>query len=152
MHVNAERRDSGELRGTGVDVTIKDLARMIEQDEGGSVVLVSSITAVSGGSANVSYTTAKAALLGLSRHIAVNYARYGIRCNAILPGATDTEMVRTTFLTSPEIEAEWINKTALKRLGTPEDQAKVAVFLASDLSSHITGEAIVVSAGEMMSQ
>ncbi len=73
-------------------------------------------------------------------------------CNAILPGATDTEMIRKAFLTSPEVEKEWIEKTALKRLGKPEDVARVAVFLASKLSDHITGEGIVVSASEMMSQ
>jgi NAD(P)-dependent dehydrogenase (short-subunit alcohol dehydrogenase family) len=84
--------------------------------------------------------------------LALELGCHGINVNAILPGATDTEMVRSTFLTSPEVEEEWINKTALKRLGQPEDQAKAAVFLASSLSDHITGEAIVVSAGEMMTQ
>jgi enoyl-[acyl-carrier-protein] reductase (NADH) len=61
-------------------------------------------------------------------------------------------MIRSTFLTSPDIEEEWIDKTALKKLGKPEDVAKAALFLASGLSSHITGEVLIVSAGEMMSQ
>ncbi len=98
------------------------------------------------------YCATKAAILGLNRVLALELGPLGINVNAICPGATDTEMVRSTFLTSPEIEKEWIEKTALKRLGKPEDQARVAVFLASELSSHITGEALIVSAGEMMSQ
>jgi NAD(P)-dependent dehydrogenase (short-subunit alcohol dehydrogenase family) len=88
----------------------------------------------------------------MNRVLALELGPYGINVNAILPGVTDTEMVRDTFLTSPEIEKEWIEKTALKRLGKPRDQAKVVIFLASELSDHITGEAIIVSAGEMMSQ
>jgi NAD(P)-dependent dehydrogenase (short-subunit alcohol dehydrogenase family) len=98
------------------------------------------------------YCATKAAILGLNRVLALELGPHGITVNAILPGATDTEMVRSTFITSPEVEREWIEKTALKRLGRPEDQARVAVFLASELSSHVTGEGIVVSAGEMMSQ
>jgi NAD(P)-dependent dehydrogenase (short-subunit alcohol dehydrogenase family) len=75
-----------------------------------------------------------------------------MKCNAICPGATDSVMLRSTIVTSPEIEREWIEKTALKKLGQPEDQAKVAVFLASELSDHMTGEALIVSAGEIMGQ
>ncbi len=91
-------------------------------------------------------------MLGFNRILAAELGPYGINCNSILPGATDTEMVRSTFLTSKEVEQEWIDKTALKRLGKPRDIARVALFLASYLSDHITGEGIVVSAGEMMSQ
>lgn len=98
------------------------------------------------------YCASKSAVIGLTRVTALELGEYGINCNAICPGATDTEMVRNTFITSPEIEREWIDKTALKRLGKPEDMAKVALFLASELSDHITGESLIVSAGEMMSQ
>ena len=98
------------------------------------------------------YNSSKSAILGFTRVAALELGPYGINCNAICPGATDTEMVRSTFLTSPQIEQEWIDKTALKRLGKPEDMAKVALFLASDLSDHMTGEALIVSAGELMSQ
>jgi NAD(P)-dependent dehydrogenase (short-subunit alcohol dehydrogenase family) len=64
----------------------------------------------------------------------------------------ETEMIRKTFLTSPEIEKHWIDKTALKRLGQPDDIAKISLFPAIDLSDHITGEALIVSAGELMGQ
>ena len=98
------------------------------------------------------YCASKSAVNGLVKVAALEFGPMGIRVNAICPGATDTEMVRKNFLTSPEIEREWIEKTALKRLGQPEDQARVALFLASILSDHVTGETLVVSAGEMMTQ
>jgi 3-oxoacyl-[acyl-carrier protein] reductase len=98
------------------------------------------------------YCASKSAIIGLTRVTALELGPYGVNCNAICPGATDSVMLRSTIVTSPEIEREWIDKTALKKLGQPEDQAKVAVFLASDLSDHMTGEALIVSAGEIMGQ
>ena len=125
--------------------------RMVKQ-KSGRIINISSCSAKKPSPGEAAYCATKAAILGLNRTLAAELGSYGITVNAILPGATDTEMVRRTFLTSPEIEEQWINKTALKRLGQPRDQAKVAVFLASSLADHITGEAIVVSAGEMMTQ
>lgn len=98
------------------------------------------------------YCSSKSAVIGLTRVTALELGIYGVTCNAICPGATDSQMLRSTILTSPEIEQEWINKTALKRLGQPEDQARVAVFLGSELSNHMTGESLIVSAGEIMTQ
>ena len=125
--------------------------QMVKQG-GGRIINMSSCSARKATPEEGAYCATKAAILGLNRVLALELGVHGINVNAICPGATDTEMVRRTFLTSPEIEQEWIDKTALKRLGTPRDQARVAVFLASELSTHITGEALVVSAGEMMSQ
>jgi NAD(P)-dependent dehydrogenase (short-subunit alcohol dehydrogenase family) len=125
--------------------------RMVKQ-KSGRIINISSCSAKKPSPGEAAYCATKAAILGLNRTLAVELGCHGVNVNAILPGATDTEMVRSTFLTSPEVEEEWVSKTALKRLGRPEDQAKVAVFLASSLADHITGEAIVVSAGEMMSQ
>ena len=84
--------------------------------------------------------------------IALEMGPYGISCNAICPGITDTEMVRGSYLTSPEIEKEWAEKNVLKRLGKVEDHAKAVLMLASDFADYITGESIIVSAGEIMSQ
>jgi NAD(P)-dependent dehydrogenase (short-subunit alcohol dehydrogenase family) len=125
--------------------------QMVEQGSG-KIINVSSCTGKKAAFGEGAYSATKAAILGMNRVLALELGPYGINVNAILPGVTDTEMVRNEFLTSPEIEKEWIEKTALKRLGKPCDQAKVAIFLASELSDHITGEALIVSAGEMMSQ
>jgi glucose 1-dehydrogenase len=126
--------------------------RQMVTQGGGRIINMSSCSAKKATPNEAAYCATKAAILGLNRVLALELGPHGINVNAICPGATDTEMVRSTLLTSPEVEREWIDKTALKRLGTPEDQARVAVFLASELSAHITGEALVVSAGEMMSQ
>ncbi len=125
--------------------------QMVKQGVG-RIINMSSCSAKKASAEEAAYCATKAAILGLNRVLALELGPHGVNVNAICPGATDTEMVRSTFLTSPEIEKEWIDKTALKRLGRPEDQARVAVFLASELSAHITGEALIVSAGEMMSQ
>jgi len=128
------------------------VGRQMVKQGSGRIINMSSCSAKKATPNEAAYCATKAAILGLNRVLALELGPHGINVNAVCPGATDTEMVRSTFLTSPEIEREWIDKTALKRLGTPEDQARVAVFLASELSAHITGEALVVSAGEMMSQ
>jgi NAD(P)-dependent dehydrogenase (short-subunit alcohol dehydrogenase family) len=128
------------------------VGRQMVKQKGGRIINMSSCSAKKATPNEAAYCATKAAILGLNRVLALELGPHGINVNAICPGATDTEMVRSMFLTSPEIEQEWIEKTALKRLGSPEDQARVAVFLASELSAHVTGEALVVSAGEMMSQ
>lgn len=125
---------------------------MVRQGKGGKIINISSCSGKKADSLQAAYNSSKSAIIGLTRVTALELGLHGINCNAICPGATDTEMVRSSFLTSPEVEREWIGKTALKRLGRPQDMAKVAVFLASELSDHITGEALVVSAGELMSQ
>ena len=128
------------------------VGRQMVKQKAGRIINMSSCSGKKATANEAAYCATKAAILGLNRVLALELGPHGINVNAICPGATDTEMVRSTFLTSPKIEREWIEKTALKRLGTPEDQARVAVFLASELSAHITGEALIVSAGEMMSQ
>lgn len=127
-------------------------AREMVKRKSGKIIHISSCSAKKPTLEEAAYSAAKAGVLGFNRILAAELGPYGINCNSILPGATDTEMVRSTFLTSKEVEQEWIDKTALKRLGKPRDIARVALFLASYLSDHITGEGIVVSAGEMMSQ
>jgi NAD(P)-dependent dehydrogenase (short-subunit alcohol dehydrogenase family) len=126
--------------------------REMVKKKSGKIIHISSCSAKKPSPEEAAYSAAKAGILGFNRVLAAELGAHGINCNSILPGATDTEMIRSTFLTSPEVEKEWIDKTALKKLGKPEDVAKAALFLASDLSSHITGEVLIVSAGEMMSQ
>jgi len=113
------------------------VGRQMVKQKGGRIINMSSCSAKKATPNEAAYCATKAAILGLNRVLALELGPHGINVNAICPGA---------------IEQEWIEKTALKRLGSPEDQARVAVFLASELSAHVTGEALVVSAGEMMSQ
>lgn len=126
--------------------------RVMKTQGSGKIVNMSSCSGKKPSMEEGAYCASKSAIIGLTRVTALELGQFGINCNAICPGATDTEMVRNTFLTSPAIEREWVEKTALKRLGTPQDMAKVALFLASSLSDHMTGESLIVSAGEIMGQ
>jgi NAD(P)-dependent dehydrogenase (short-subunit alcohol dehydrogenase family) len=128
------------------------VGRVMKEQKNGKIVNLSSCSGKKPTPEEAAYCSTKSAVNGFTKVCALELGVYGINVNAICPGATDTEMVRSTFITSPEVEREWIEKTALKRLGRPVDQARVALFLASELSDHITGECIIVSAGEMMSQ
>lgn len=141
-----------EVNVKGTFLFTQAVGKIMIKQKSGKIINMSSCSGKKPTMEEAAYCASKSAIIGLTRVTALELGRYGINCNAICPGATDTEMVRKTFLTSPEIEQEWIDKTALKRLGKPEDMAKVALFLASELSDHITGEALVVSAGELMSQ
>lgn len=123
------------------------LAQMLRQGGGGSIVIVSSITALSGRSANVSYMTAKSGLLGLNRHIAVHYAKHGIRCNAVCPGALE-QTPDWADHPNPARRREMMERAIpLGRLGTPEDIAPMIAFLASDAAGYATGGQFVVDGG-----
>ena len=136
----------------GAFLVTQAVAKVMIKNRSGKIVHISSCSGKKPTVEEAGYCSTKSGLNGFVKVCALELGEYGINVNAVCPGATDTEMVRKTFLTSPEIEQEWIDKTALKRLGTVEDQAKAVLFLSSSLSNHITGEAIIVSAGEMMSQ
>lgn len=94
------------------------------------------------------YTTSKAAVLGLTRHIAREGAPFGINCNSTSPGSMDTEMVRENA--SPERIASEISKIPLGRLGTAEDEANLVLFLASDEAAYITGATVDINGGDLM--
>jgi NAD(P)-dependent dehydrogenase (short-subunit alcohol dehydrogenase family) len=130
----------------------QEVGKVMVRQQSGKIINMSSCSGKKPDKGQAAYNSTKSAVIGLTRVTALELGEYGINCNAICPGATDTEMIRKTFLTSPEVEKHWIDKTALKRLGQPDDIAKVALFLASGLSDHITGEALIVSAGELMGQ
>ncbi len=132
----------------GVMLTCKHaLAQMVEQGSGGSIVIISSITGVNGRSANVSYMTGKTGLLGLNRYIAVHYAKHGIRCNAVLPGALERTPNHDRHPNASG-RAEAMNSTIpLGRMGTPEDIAPTVVFLSSDQAAYASGAQFVIDGG-----
>lgn len=116
----------------------------------GKIVNISSLaarsTSVLGGAA---YTSAKAGLLGFSRHLAREAAPYGINVNAICPGATDTPMTRAGAANAEHFEQ--VGKAVpLGRWGVPLDQAQAVLFLASDAASFITGATLDVNGGQVM--
>ena len=110
----------------------------------GAIINVSSMWGLVGSSCEVHYSTAKAALIGMTKALAKELGPSGIRVNAIAPGVIDTDM-NSGY--SEEDIAELVDKTPLMRVGTPEDIAQVAYFLASDSSAFVTGAVINASGG-----
>lgn len=123
---------------------------MIKQGKGGCIINIAAASARKADRKHAAYSSSKAAIICFTRILALELGEYGIRANAILPGATMTEMLQDVFDKVPGIREELIAKTALGKLGDPQDQANAALFLASDLASHITGEYLIVSGGEFM--
>ncbi|HVO19872.1 MAG TPA: SDR family oxidoreductase [Anaeromyxobacter sp.] len=149
------RRDWEELFAvnvTGTFLMTREVGRIMSVRRRGRIVNISSCSARKADPGQAAYNASKSAIVGLTRVTALELGRQGVTCNAVLPGATDTEMIRSSFLTTPGAEREWIERTALKRLGRPEDVARVVLFLVSPLAGHVTGESIVVSGGELMTQ
>jgi NAD(P)-dependent dehydrogenase (short-subunit alcohol dehydrogenase family) len=124
--------------------------QMIAQGKGGSIINISSCSARKADRKHAAYSASKAAIITFTRILALEVGQYGIRANSILPGATMTEMLQGVFENVPGIREELIAKTTLGKLADPKDQANAAVFLASDMATHITGEYLVVSGGEFM--
>jgi 3-oxoacyl-[acyl-carrier protein] reductase len=110
----------------------------------GRIVNMASVAGTLGGFGQASYATTKAGLLGLTRTLALEGARHGITCNAIVPGVIGTEAFG---FVAPAMQERMIKRTALRRLGEPQDVANAITFLCSDLASYITGVALNVSGG-----
>jgi 3-oxoacyl-[acyl-carrier protein] reductase len=109
------------------------------RQKGGSIINMSSVVGVSGNAGQANYSASKAGMIGLAKSIAKELGSRGVRANAIAPGFIITEM---TAQLSEAVRKEWEEKIPLRRGGTPEDVANVATFLASDLSSYVTGQVI----------
>lgn len=132
----------------GVYLTCKHgLAQMVRQGEAGAIVIVSSVTALNGRSANGAYLSGKHGLLGLNRYIAVHYAKHGIRCNAVCPGALERTPNHDQHPDPDGREETLRNRIPLGRPGQPEEIAPVITFLCTDAAGYMTGANVVVDGG-----
>jgi NAD(P)-dependent dehydrogenase (short-subunit alcohol dehydrogenase family) len=115
---------------------------------GGSIVTISSGTSTIGESTRVAYGVAKAGLNQLTRHLAVRYGRDGIRANAIAPGFILTETAKAQVPADVQVRLAEANPT--RRLGTPDDIARVVVFLCSDAAAYVNGQVLHVDGGHQI--
>ena len=114
-------------------------SKLMARQKSGSIINMSSVVGVSGNAGQCNYSASKAGMIGLAKSIAKEMGPRGIRANAIAPGFIITEM---TNALSDEVKEGWYKMIPLRRGGTPEDVAKVALFLASDMSSYVSGQVI----------
>ena len=115
------------------------------KNNGGSIVNIASISGTVPDISRIGYGVSKSAVNNITQQIAMQYARFNIRCNAVLPGMTATDAVKNSM--SEEFQKSFLSHVPLNRMGTPEDIANAVAFFASDESAYITGNIMEVSSG-----
>lgn len=116
-------------------------AKLMMRQKSGSIINMASIMGTNGNKGQIVYSSSKGAVISLTKSAAKELAPYNIRVNALAPGIIDTDMFRSI---GKEKQQDKIESIGMNRLGTPEDVAKACVFLASDMSSYITGQVLGV--------
>lgn len=127
--------------------TVKAVQRHFLKQRSGVIINMSSVVGESGNAGQANYAASKAGLNGFTKSVAKELGSRNIRCNAIAPGFIETEM---TAKLDENTRKSWTESIPLRRAGTPEDVANLAVFLASDMASYITGQVINVCGGMQM--
>ena len=117
------------------------------RQRGGSIINMSSVVGVHGNAGQANYSASKAGMIALAKSVAQEMGSRGVRANSIAPGFIETAM---THQLPEDVRQDWMQKIPLRRGGQAEDVANVAVFLASDLSSYVTGQVIQVDGGMNM--
>lgn len=123
---------------------VKAASRQFMKQKHGSIINISSVVGLKGNAGQSNYSASKAGIIGFTKSIALEFGSRNIRSNAIAPGFIETEM---TEKLDPLVVQSWRDAIPLRRGGKPSDVADVAVFLASDMSSYVTGQVIQVDGG-----
>ncbi len=132
---------------TAVFRIVRACTPLLKHASAGRIITIGSVMSSFGEAGMAAYAAAKHGVLGLTRAVAIELGPHGVTANCIQPGAILTGITRPAFAANPAFGDYWQQKAALKRLGTPEDIADVASFLASDDARFVTGAAIVVDGG-----
>ncbi len=141
-----EFRRVTDVNLVGPFLVARSVGRCMVQRRGGSVINVASMLGLVGLAGRPAYTAAKGALLQLTRTLALEWAPFGVRVNALCPGPFVTE-INTVVLEDPQARAFFLERIPLGRWGRPEELGPAAVFLASDAGSFMTGAALVIDGG-----
>jgi NAD(P)-dependent dehydrogenase (short-subunit alcohol dehydrogenase family) len=139
--------ESMEIMSTGVFLCCREFGKALRERGGGAIVNLSSMNALAGFPMRLAYSAAKAAVVSITQTLAVEWAGYGIRVNAVAPGVTKTEMVQYAIDQGQLAIDPYIGHTPMRRFGEPEEIAQTILFLASKRSSFITGQVIVPDGG-----
>ncbi len=148
----AETADEVWRRVLGVNLdamffTSRALIPQMLENGGGAIVNVASTAGLNGGNGGAAYTTSKHGVIGFTRQLCFDYARHGLRCNALCPGAVETGMTKEIFA-SPSAEVmKAVESAPIGRWAQPEELATAALFLASDDASFVNGAVYVVDGG-----
>ena len=126
---------------------IKAAARPMMKQRSGSIINIASVVGVMGNAGQANYTASKAGLIGLTKTVAKEFSSRNIRANAVAPGFIESHM---TDMLTDEVKNQYFDAIPLSRFGKVEDVAKAVLFLASDLSSYVTGQTINVDGGLVM--
>jgi 3-oxoacyl-[acyl-carrier protein] reductase len=126
----------------------KQVIRPMMKAKSGSIINMSSIIGIKGNAGQSSYAASKAGIIGFTKSIAQELGSRNIRCNAVAPGFVETDM--TSYLKEGEGADNYIRQIPLARFGSPEDIANVCLFLASEMSSYVTGQTISTCGGLCM--
>ena len=121
--------------------TVKAATRTFMKQKSGSIINMTSVVGIKGNAGQSNYAASKSGIIGFTKSVALELGSRGIRCNAIAPGFIETEM---TAVLDEKMVQSWRDAIPLKRGGTPEDVADCTVFLASDMSTYITGQVLQV--------
>jgi NAD(P)-dependent dehydrogenase (short-subunit alcohol dehydrogenase family) len=131
---------------TGVFRMTRAAVPVMLKNGGGSIINMSSVGGLVGFSGSAAYGASKGGLELLTKCVAMDYAQNGIRCNSVCPGLIDTPMA-APLMNNPELKAEVLSAYPIRRVGTPEEVAKMVLYLASDDASWVTGSSFTIDGG-----
>jgi NAD(P)-dependent dehydrogenase (short-subunit alcohol dehydrogenase family) len=131
----------------GTFLSIKSVLDAMTAQRSGSIITIASVEGINGTEGGSAYNASKGGVILLSKNVAIDYGRMGIRCNAICPGFIDTPLLNEVMDLMPDFKADVVRETKVGRLGKPEEIAGAAYFLASDDAAYVTGHALVVDGG-----
>ena len=131
----------------GTFLSIKSVLDTMTAQRAGSIITIASVEGINGTEGGSAYNASKGGVILLSKNVAIDYGRMGIRCNAICPGFIETPLLQELLDPMPDFKADIQREVKMGRLGKPDEIAGAAYFLASDDSTYVTGHALVVDGG-----